>query len=229
MKKLIAIIIVLVIIYVSLFVYKKIEIEKEKQNYISAEEVIKIETYIEKIYMWQEITNEALPEFENQNEIDELWLWNVIGKNIIDKEITYQSIDDKKIELFGENLEKEFPKEGGFYYIYNEQEDVYTIEGISLDAQNDVFLINNIEKEENAYIVEIVEYLEDYDVTKQGDEEQKVYIKNTKREIIGKVNQSDLKNEGKNIVKENIERFQKKRLVLEMEEDRLYIVSVINI
>ena len=51
-----------------------------------------MEEYISKIYMWKEITKEALPTFENINNANELWLWEVIKKNLETYETTYEEI-----------------------------------------------------------------------------------------------------------------------------------------
>lgn len=225
MKKMIVLIVILSIIYVSLFIDKKIELQNEKKTVVSIDEVIVIETYLEKIYMWQEITNEALPEFEDINDADELWIWNVVGKNIEEQEIEYSEIQKKAVELLGNDFKLQFPEEGGYNYVYIEEEDIYMITGISLDAQNDSFYIMNIEKNGDEYIVDVAEYLEDYDVT-SGQEEEFVYIKSTKREILGKVAMNELKNMGKEIVKENISKCTQKRIVLKKENEKIYVKSI---
>lgn len=45
---------------------------------------------------------------------------------------------------------------------YDEQNNLYYAEEISLDQQEDSFYINKIQKQENGYEVEIIEYIEDY-------------------------------------------------------------------
>ena len=66
MKKMLTIILILVIIFIGMYTYKK----NKNQNTITITEVQKIEEYISKIYMWQEVTNEALPKFNNINEVE---------------------------------------------------------------------------------------------------------------------------------------------------------------
>lgn len=222
MKKMIAVIIILLIIYISLVVVKKMNDENEKINYITVDEVLIIETYLEKIYMWEEVTKEAIPEFTSINHADELWIWNVVGKNITDQEIEYENIMGKAKELFGVEFEVVFPEEGGFNYIHDE--DSYVLDNISLDAQKDCFYINKIEKDKNIYTVEIVEYLEDYDVTNTEDEY--VYVKNTDREILGKVLLAEIANKGVEIIKENIDKCVVKKIILEKESNKIYIKSV---
>lgn len=63
MKKMLVIIVILAMILVSMIIYKNIAINKNKS--VNVQEVEQIEEYISKIYMWKEITKEALPTFEN--------------------------------------------------------------------------------------------------------------------------------------------------------------------
>ena len=79
MKKMLVIIVILAMILVSMIIYKNIAINKNKS--VNVQEVEQIEEYISKIYMWKEITKEALPTFENINNANELWVWEVIKKN----------------------------------------------------------------------------------------------------------------------------------------------------
>ena len=64
MKKMIAIIFVLLILFISMALYKYVILAN---NQVTVEDVTKIEQYISKIYCWKEVTNEALPKFENIN------------------------------------------------------------------------------------------------------------------------------------------------------------------
>lgn len=110
MKKLIVIIIILVIIFIGMAIYKNNTIKNK--NVISIQEIEKIETYITKIYMWKEVTKEALPYFENINQVDDMWLWEVVNRNLEEYDLEYQKIQEKSKEIFGQTLTKEFPKEG---------------------------------------------------------------------------------------------------------------------
>lgn len=185
MKKLIAIIVILVTIFIGMILYKKIAIKTN--NDITIQEIESIETYITKIYMWKEITNEAMPTFENINEASDIWIWEAVKKNLEDYELTFEQIEDKAKELFGEALTKEFPKEGNKYLQYDEQTDKYYAEGEGLDKEEDSFLLSKIEKTKEGYQVEIVEYLEDYTNLisnindNQNNIDREIVIKNLKR------------------------------------------------
>ena len=78
MKKLLAIICVLLVIFIGMYIYKT----NINQNNVTVSEVQKIEEYISKIYMWQEITEEALPKFDNINDAPDLWVWEVVKKDL---------------------------------------------------------------------------------------------------------------------------------------------------
>ena len=197
MKKLIIIIIILIIVFLGMLGYKNIVIKKN--NNISMQEIENIETYITKIYMWKEITKEALPTFENINNADDIWIWEVVKKNLEDYELTYDQIEEKAKEIFGNDLEKTFPKQGNESIAYNEENDKYYAEGRGLDEQEDEFILNKVEKTKDGYEVEIIEYIEDYSNlvnnysqnNNSETEEQEIIIKNLKNEEIAKVKSSE--------------------------------------
>lgn len=222
MRKLIVIIIILAIIFVGMVVYKNIAINTS--NNISIQEISQIETYITKIYMWKEITEQALPNFEDINQAEDTWLWEAVKKNLEDYEFSYEQIQDKAKELFGEKLTKEFPKEGTEYIIYDEKVDKYYAIGMGLDQLDDLFLLNEIQKTQNGYEVEIVEYLEDYSQT-LNEEEDVIVIRNTKEEEIGRVNSTE-EGQVKEIVKNNLDKLSRKKIVLKLENEKLQVERV---
>ena len=123
-----------------------------------------------------------------------------------------------------------------------------------MDAKEDSFLLNNIEKTENKeYKVEILEYILDFsagdeiledevaidevledeiatdEVTiDEGNEaEYDVLIENLDGEVIDKVKNTDSTTYITEIVKNNIDRFNKKELIIKRNDnDNLEIVSV---
>lgn len=216
MKKLVAIICILLVIFVGMYVNRS----KSNQNLITATEVEKVEEYISKIYMWKEITKEALPTFENINNANELWLWEVIKKNLETYETTYEEIQQKGKELFGEKFEKQIPKEGNDSFYYDKESNKYLATEIVLDEEEDSFLLKDIEKEGEKYKVKIIEYIEDY------SEENKVIIRNLQEEEIGRVSTSDSETKIKEIVKNNKERFSQKNIEIKKEKDNLVIEKV---
>ncbi len=222
MRKLIVIMIILAIIFVGMIVYKKVAIAS---NNISIEEIEKIENYINQIYMWKEVTGEALPSFEDINQANERWLWEAVKKNIEEDKPSYEQIQEKAKELFGQAFTKEFPKEGTEYLTYNEQTNQYEAVAVELDQQGDLFLLNKIEKIKEGYEVEIVEYLEDYSPMLKEEAEDFVIIKNIKEEEIGRISGS-AEEEETELVKRNIDKFSKKRIKLKTDNEKLYIEKV---
>ena len=194
MKKMLVIIVILAMILVSMIIYKNIAINKNKS--VNVQEVEQIEEYISKIYMWKEITKEALPTFENINNANELWVWEVIKKNLETYETTYEEIQQKGKELFGEKFERQIPKEGNDSFYYDKESNKYLATEIVLDEEEDSFLLKDIEKEGEKYKVKIIEYIEDY------SEENKVIIRNLKEEEIGRVSTTDSETKIKEIVKD---------------------------
>ena len=218
MKKMLVIIVILAMILVSMIIYKNIAINKNKS--VNVQEVEQIEEYISKIYMWKEITKEALPTFENINNANELWVWEVIKKNLETYETTYEEIQQKGKELFGEKFERQIPKEGNESFYYDKESNKYLATEIVLDEEEDSFLLKDIEKEGEKYKVKIIEYIEDY------SEENKVIIRNLKEEEIGRVSTTDSETKIKEIVKNNKERFSQKNIEIKKEKDNLVIEKV---
>lgn len=227
MKKMMAIIGILFIIFIGAFIYKK----NTNKNDINISEVNQIEEYISKIYMWQEVTEEALPKFNNINNAPDLWLWEVVKKNLEQFELTKEEIENKAIELFSKKFTKQFPKEGSEFIKYNEETGLYNTNGMGLDSLEDCFLIHNIKKIKNGFEVEIIEYIEDYEESMDIDgnllEEYNLYIKNLQHEIVSTIKSNEGTEKIIEKVKENQERFSTKKIMLKKNnEGNLYVESV---
>lgn len=219
MRKMIVTIIILLIIFVGMIIYRNMAISSSNQ--VSVQEIEQIETYITKIYMWREVTSEALPTFENINEASEMWTWEAVKKNLEDYELSYDQIQEKAKELFGTDFTKEFPKEGTENFTCDEQTGKYYATGMGLDQEEDCFLLNQINPTDTGYEVEIVEYLEDY------SQESQIIIKNLNDEEIGKVEENQ-ESSSQDIVKNNLDKFTKKIVTLKKEGDNIYVQKVSN-
>ena len=231
MKKLIVIIIILLVIFVGMYIYRQNRIISNQPSEVSVDEINQIETYLQKIYMWREITGEALPVFDNINEAPDVWLWEAVKKNLEEYELTYEQLQDKTKEIFGEDLQKEFPREGYEYMEYDEETNTYYAIGSGLDNQEDVFLLDKIQKQDNGYIVQIVEYLEDYsEGYETTDAEYNIQIKNLNDETIGEVKSTESETNIQQFVKNNIDKFTKKEVNLKTDENgNVYVTSVRNL
>ena len=219
MRKMIVAIVILLIIFVGMIIYRNMAISSSNQ--VSVQEIEQIETYITKIYMWREVTSEALPTFENINEANDMWTWEAVKKNLEDYELSYDQIQEKAKELFGTDFTKEFPKEGTENFTYDEQTGKYYATGMGLDQEEDCFLLNQINPTDTGYEVEIVEYLEDY------SQESQIIIKNLNDEEIGKVEENQ-ESSSQDIVKNNLDKFTKKIVTLKKEGDNIYVQKVSN-
>ncbi len=228
MKKLIVIIIILLLIFVGMYIYKHNKIIRNQSTEVSIDEINKIETYLQKIYMWREITGDALPVFDDINDAPDVWLWEVVKKNLEEYTLTYEQLQDKAKEIFGEDLQKEFPKEGYEYMKYDNETNTYYAIGSGLDNQEDVFLLDKIQKQDNGYTVQIIEYLEDYsEGYETSDGAYNIQIKNLKDETIGEVNSEESETNIQQFVKDNIDRFTKKEVNLKTDENgNIYVTSV---
>ncbi len=226
MKKLVAIICILLVIFVGMYVNRS----KSNQNLITATEVEKVEEYISKIYMWKEITGEALPKFDNINDAPDVWTWEVVKKNLENYDLTKDEIQNKATELFGNQFKKQFPQEGTEYMQYDEKLGKYISTGIELDTLDDCFYIKNIRKTKDGYEVEIAEYLEDY-VNSLGVEDEneiyEIYIKNLNEETIANVKNTEGETKTIDVVKENLDKFTTKTVNLKKSSNgNIYVESV---
>lgn len=226
MKKLVAIICILLVIFVGMYVNRS----KSNQNLITATEVEKVEEYISKIYMWKEITGEALPKFDNINDAPDVWTWEVVKKNLENYDLTKDEIQNKATELFGNQFKKQFPQEGTEYMQYDEELGKYISTGIELDTLDDCFYIKNIRKTKDGYEVEIAEYLEDY-VNSLGVEDEneiyEIYIKNLNEETIANVKNTEGETKTIDVVKENLDKFTTKTVNLKKNSNgNIYVESV---
>lgn len=218
MKKMIIIIIILVIILISMIIYKNAA--TGTINQVNVQEIQKIEESISKIYLWKEVTQESLPAFEDINNANELWTWEVIKKNLEQYEVSYEEIQSKSKEIFGEEFDKKFPIEGNSSFEYDEEINKYYPTETRLDQMEDIFILNQIEKTKEGYNVKIIEYLQDY------SNEDKVIVRNIEQEELGQVGINDSEKKMQEIVKNNIDRFSKKRVYFKVQENNLIVQKV---
>ena len=220
MRKMLIIMGILVIIFVGMVIYRNIRLQDNQNNNVSVEEIQKIEEKISNVYMWKEVTGEALPEFQDINSANDTWIWEVVKNNLENYEVTYEEIKEEAKIIFGDNFNKEFPKEGNSSFIYNSETNKYIATEVEFDQEEDSFLLDNIIKTDEGYEVQIVEYLEDY------SEEDNVIVRTTNDEEIGRVSASDSETKIQEIVKNNKDRFTKKKIYLKQENEILVIERV---
>ena len=104
---------------------------------------------------------------------------------------------------------------------------------MGLDQEEDCFLLNQINKTDTGYEVEIVEYLEDYsqenieNTENTSMENFQIIIRNLNDEEIGKVEENQ-ESSSQDIVKNNLDKFTKKIVKLKKEGDNIYVQKVSN-
>ena len=211
MRKMLIIIGILSIIFFGMIAYRKLEVKNSTT--VNAGEVTQIQSYIEKIYLWKEVTKEALPTFSNINQANDKWIWEVVKNNLDDYEISLEEANKKVKELFGKECNKQMPKEGNSSFIYNEESGKYEATGVELDNKQDTFLINNITKTKDGYQVEIIEYLINH------MNENNITVENTNEESLGTVGNTANDTKIQDIVKQNKSRFTKKKITLKKESE----------
>ena len=202
---------ILSIIFFGMIAYRKLEVKNSTT--VNAGEVTQIQSYIEKIYLWKEVTKEALPTFSDINQANDKWIWEVVKNNLDDYEISLEEANKKVKELFGKECNKQMPKEGNSSFIYNEESGKYEATGVELDNKQDTFLINNITKTKDGYQVEIIEYLINH------MNENNITVENTNEESLGTVGNSANDTKIQDIVKQNKSRFTKKKITLKKESE----------
>lgn len=202
---------------------ESLNVELEKKEEVSSLEKATIEEYVEKIYKYGEIVN--IPTFENINNADEEWLWVIAFKECENTEmVTKSELVAKAKELFGTSFNKQ-PKEDSIFCAYwNEEMQYYEGKAHGLMAENETrYIIKSVEKDQNRFKVEIVEYVLNVSEIIKGEENAKVQIKNGDT-VVATVSE----NEDKEYVKENSETFTSRILEIEETNGKLHIVSCKN-
>lgn len=217
----------------------KIDIDLQEQEKEFEE---KIDMYVSDIYSG---IDTYISEFKDINSATEQWIWEcacrflwkddtILTANIISKE----DVEIAAKKCFGDNLQKEFPKEGIEFWLEPE-EDGYILAAASTesDFHND-YEILSYKKTDEDVIVNIVEYK--YNEIFLGDPTELKLYKINSDEIVKTYSLNDSPitdnyndfllnkhNEAKIFVKENIELFSTATITLEYDEqnDLLYVKS----
>ena len=209
MRKMLVIIVILLLIFVGMIVYKKVAVAKSSD--IKANEVIQVEEAISKVYLWEEVTNEALPKFSDINNAEDKWIWEAVKNNLENYELEYDEIQIKA---------KEFPKEGNQSFSYSEEMQKYIAEEIETDQKEDDFLLDKIIKTKEGYEAEILEYIADY------TEENIIIVRNTNDEELSRISASEDESAIQNVVKNKKDKCTRKKVTLKKENENLIIEKV---
>ena len=121
-----------------------------------------INSYLYSIYFG---TETYMPEFKDINSADEKWIWECAYRNLVNFDdlvtattVTKENVEESAKQLFGNDLNKEFPKEGLEFWLEPEgNEYFYAVASIEQDFYNDYSILST-ENNGNTITVEIVEY-----------------------------------------------------------------------
>lgn len=141
------------------------ELEEMIDEVLDQKEILtqnEINSYIYDIYTG---INTTITEFDNINSANEQWIWECAYKNLAymddtyDKQIvTKEDVEKSAKKLFGDDLQKEFPKEGLEFWLEPEKDGFfYAAASVENDFCNG-YEILSYEKNDNNIVVNIVEY-----------------------------------------------------------------------
>lgn len=191
-------------------------------------ERVSIEEYIEKIYLYGTIG--VIPNFTNINETDEEWIWYVAFWQCNNKDVAYKyEINSNAKELFGSNLKKEVGNEIlGAYW--DEEGEYFSVKPMGLMVADEPhYIVNSIEKNQNKYTVEIVEYIvnmeEIWSITDAKN--PSIKIKHNDKEI-KRFPEGTENSEIQKYVKDNASKFSSRILEIEENQGKLHIVACKN-
>ena len=91
------------------------------------------------MYLWKEVTGDALPEFNDINQAKRQMDMGSRKNNLENYEVTYDEINEKAKEIFGKEFTKEFPKEGNSSFHLIKNHGKYEATEVELDQKQDTF------------------------------------------------------------------------------------------
>lgn len=139
-----------------------------KNTKLTDEERVEIEEYVNKVCNWR---HGSLREFKNINEADKNWIYSCLEPRIITDTYSYstkEEIEEDLINLFGEDLifdvEKDIKQNRDAYWPnYNPEDGKYDFPHFGMDIST-YYAINDIQKNNDNYSVNLVEYFETCDL-----------------------------------------------------------------
>lgn len=200
-----------------------------------------INSYLFKIYMG---TDSYIPTFTDINSADEQWIWECAYRNLINFEnlkpattVKKEEIEKSAKQLFGDNFNKEFPKEGLEFWLEPQgNEYFYATASTEKDFYND-YVILSTESKNNLITATIVEYK--YNEIFIGEPTKLDLYKVGTDEIVKSYDLEDSNSSNYSIeiekldeailyVEEHPEQFSTAKVTFEhnKETDELYVVSV---
>lgn len=200
----------------------------------------KVKEFIDRIYF---IGLDLIPSFNDINSVDEEWIWLCAHSNLFSDGkdpgmyVTKEQVEESAKEVFGEDLEKQFPNDGLEFWLEPEDGKYFVGRaGLDPDYINDYEVVDII-AEQDKIIVEVVEYK--YNSLHDDTTLQIINIENN--QVIDNIKEEDYEDTDpelfdssrlyetvSDLVINNLEQFSTAKLTLKMDEQTgiLYIVSV---
>lgn len=215
-------------------------------NRLTDTEKQEIKQYINRIYNSHYV--EAVPVFEHINQANEDWIWRMASEYLVQTkgmhEFTSDEVEKTSKILYGDHFSKKIAKSSSRLVKYLEEDNKYCIPGMSVDMVWD-YIIKTVIKQENQYTIEIVEYMESYEMGLNPVE--KVILNSEYEEITSfplkyfsasndeemkllEEESETIKAKAKDFVFKNADQFHTKELVIERNEKTglLHIAAVRN-
>ncbi len=220
MKIMGVVIVILLAIFLGIFYTRTVE-GAETYQVVTVEEVSEIEKYIGSIYMWESVTKEAIPSFESIEKADYLWIYEVIKQNLNEQYVlSEEMMRDNAKKIFGQDFELDIENNILTSFWYEEESKLYYPLETILSTTEDRFILKKIEKQNNIYTIEMIEYQEEYRI---GVEEE-VIVKTINDEEIYRTT-LDNHFEVIDIVKENEQKFDIRQIQLKEVDGEIYIIN----
>lgn len=226
MKKLIKFLIILILLVFTIGAI--IKIDKPNENNISDTEKNEIISYINDIYN----IHRSIPEFEDINKTDELWIWDNINQYLCNHsefeernqycDYSYEEISSFAKILYGNDFTLETPVQNPAM-IYDSETNKYGVPMYNVESLREC-QIENIEKSGNIYTINIIDYVISFiPPLNNTSEEELIYFHNitdfdlnpTSADIVFKL--TELKNYKEKVLK-NKDKFTSKTIILEYNE-----------
>lgn len=229
MKKIVTVFIILIIIGLIYFIAKNNKILEITSTELSDTTKSEIISYINDIYN----IHRSIPEFENINKADELWIWDNINQYLCNHseyeernqscDYTYEEISNFAKILYGEQFILETPIQNPAM-IYDEETNKYGVPLYTVESLKE-YQIESIEKSDNIYTVSIIDYVISF-VPPFGNEskENLIYFHNITDFNLNSMSPNiifeltELKNYKEKIL-ENKDNFTSKTIILEYDEN----------
>lgn len=213
---------------------KSIEVNNQDNN-TSNNSGGDIETFVDKIFLGNGLTQEALPEFNNILEADKNWMFSMLYYDLVTNDslkytYTYEEVQEELNNIIGKNTYIQFPQEGTDKIM--KKEDKYIVAPSGLIATSfEGYTISNIGILNGNYIVTINEYK--YQISEDNSNYNFIdktgnVIKSYSASDNTKENWNVIEEEMKDYVKDNQDKFARKDITIMKDTNKgnLNIVSV---